>query len=201
MFGIGLSSAYGQYTIDIFGGTNATLLYAILVRLLVGIGWFFMFKRAGKKPYYAFIPIVGCYTAFRLVWDDFSFSFIFAATTVIAFIDGILVEQSNGLISACAVINFIMWWLFALLSARAYGVSMILGFIYGGIPWFGSLLMGFWPSADYKGAWSSDPNDERNLTTQQRKKRRKREAKEAKADAEMLKAARRKARKEAANKQ
>lgn len=201
MFGIGLSSAYSQYTVDFLGGTSAALLYALMVRFLVGIGWFLMFKRAGKKPYYAFIPLLGSYTAFRLVWDDFSFSFIFAATTMIAFIDGIMTEQSNGIITACAIINFIMWWFFALLSTRAYGVTLLLGIVYGGMPWLGALLMGFWPSADYKGAWSSDPNDERNLTTQQRKKRRKREAKEAKADAERLKAARKKARKETTAKQ
>jgi len=199
MFGIGLASAYGQYTVDFLGGTNGAFLYAIFVRLIVGIGWFFQFKRVGKNPLFAFTPLVGCYTAFRMVWDDFSFSFLFATTTIIAFIDGILIEQGNGIITACAVVNFIMWWMYSFLAAKAFGVTMFLGIICGGIPWLGSLLIGLWPAADYRGAWSSDPNDERNLTTQQRKKRRKREAKAAKAQQEQQKAARKEARKEEQN--
>ena len=198
MFGIGMASAYGQYTVDLLGGINAAFLYAVFVRILVGIGWYFQFKRAGKNPLYAFVPIVGSYTAFRMVWDDFSFSFIFAATTVIAFIAGILTEQSSSIVDACAILNFIMWWFYALLSTRAFGVTLFLGFLYGGIPWLGALLLGFWPSAEYKGAWSSDPNDERNLSAQERKKRRKREAKQAKAEQERLRQARKKARSDAA---
>lgn len=180
MFGLGLASAYGGYVVDLFGGTNAAFLYAVVVRLLVGIGWFLQFRKVGKNPLFAFVPFLGEYTAFRLVWDDFSFAFIFGATTIIAFIDGILVEQSNSVIMACSVINFVIWWLFALLSARAYGVNMLVGLLYGSIPWLGGLLMALWPSASYRGAWSSDPNDERNLTTQERKKRRKKAAREAK---------------------
>ena len=197
MFGIGLATAYGNMKLDWLGGTSVALVYAIVVRLLVGVGWYLQFKKAGKNPVYGFIPLVGEYTAFRSVWDDFSFSFIFATTTVIAFIDACLTEQTNMIITACAVINFIMWWIFALLSARAYGVGTLMGFIYGGIPWFGSLLFGFWPNAQYKGAWSSNPEDERNLTTQQIKTKRKKEARAAKAKEEQEKKERKQARKAA----
>lgn len=176
MFGIGLYAAYSSYTIDIFGGTSAALLVALVTRLFVGIGWFRMFQKAGRNGFLAFAPIVGPYTAFRLAWDDFSFSAIFGMTTTIAFIASC--GASNGIIAALSVLNFIMWWFLAFLSGRAYGFGMILSFLYGGIPWLGVPLAGFWPASEYKGAWSSDPEDERNLTTQQRKKRRKKAAKE-----------------------
>jgi hypothetical protein len=187
MFGIGLASLYGQYTLDFLGGVNAAFLYAVFVRILVGIGWWLQFRRAGKNPWLAFAPLVGPYIAFRLVWDDFSFAFIFGATTTVAFINGMLVEQTNAVISAFSVVNHIMWWLLALLSTRAYGTGMIIGLLYGAIPWLGSILLGLWPSADYKGPWSSDPENEQNLSTQERKTRRKKAAKEARRKEQLAK--------------
>lgn len=179
MFGIGLYDAYSQYTFDFLGGANGALLMAIFTRLVVGIGWFFLFKKAGKRPWFAFIPLLGPYTAFRMVWDDFSMSAIFGATTFIAFVEAVSPE-TNGVITACAVINFLLWWLMALLTSNRFGVSLIFGFVYGGIPWFGSILLGVWPSANYKGPWSSDPEAEQNLSAAERKKRRKKAKKKAK---------------------
>lgn len=179
LFGIGLAKAYGGITIDFLGGTSAALLYSLAVRILVGIGWYQMFKRAGKTPYFAFIPVLGPYTAFRMVWDDFSFAAIFGCTTFIAWCNAVGVDQP--IVNACAVVNFIMWWLMALLSTRAFQTNLFLGFLYGSIPWFGVLLMAFWPAANYQGPWSSDPENEQNLTSQERKKRRKKAAKAAKA--------------------
>lgn len=178
MFGIGFYSAYSAYTFDFLGGINASLIAALFIRLLVGIGWYRLFDLAGKEGYFAFIPFLGSYTAFRLVWDDFSFAAIFSATTFLAFVNAVGVDF--GIINACAVINFIMWWFMALLTARAYRVSMVLGFLYGGIPWLGVILLSFWPSARYIGPWSSDPEADQNLSSKELKKRRKREAKEAK---------------------
>lgn len=179
MFGIGLVNAYGGYTLDFLGGTNGALLVAIGIRLIVGIGWYRLFDRAGKNPLFAFCPFVGPYTAFRMVWDDFSFAFLFAGTTVVAFINSILVDQSNAVITACGYINFFMWWIMALLTAHCFHMSMFLGFIYAGVPWFGALLMGFWPAGSYRGPWSSDPEADQNLSKQELKKKRKREAKAA----------------------
>lgn len=178
MFGIGMYNAYSAYQIDALGGVNASLLVALFTRFLVGIGWYQLFERAGKKGYMAMVPIVGPYQAFRLVWDDFSWAALFGMTTFIAFVSAVGVQY--GLITACAIFNFIMWWFMALLTTRAYGIPMLLGFLYGGVPWLGVLLSGFWPSARYKGPWSSDPEANQNLTAAERKKRRKKVAKEAK---------------------
>ena len=93
MFGIGLYNAFGNLTVDILGGMNASLLVAISIRLIVGIGWFRLFEKAGKNPALAFVPFVGPYTAFRMVWDDFSLSFIFASTTIIAFVNSVLADH------------------------------------------------------------------------------------------------------------
>ncbi|MBP3894638.1 MAG: hypothetical protein J6D34_11445 [Atopobiaceae bacterium] len=178
MFGIGLYETYSSVVIEALGGTNAALLVAIAIRVLVGVGWYMLFEKAGKKGFTAFLPLYGPYQAFRLVWDDFSFAAIFAATTFIAFVHAIGVDHS--IINAFSVVNFLLWWFMALLTSRAYDVSIMLSFIYAGIPWFGALLIGFWPSGHYKGPWSSDPENEQNLTAQERKKRRKKAAKEAK---------------------
>ena len=73
MFGIGLYNAYGQFSI---AGINGALLVALFTRLLVGIGWYRLFDKAGKNPIHAFVPFLGPYVAFRLAWDDFSFAAI-----------------------------------------------------------------------------------------------------------------------------
>lgn len=181
MFGIGLYNAFGNLTVDILGGMNASLLVAISIRLIVGIGWFRLFEKAGKNPALAFVPFVGPYTAFRMVWDDFSLSFIFASTTIIAFVNSVLADHSNVIITACGYINFFMWWVMSLLTANRFQTTMFLGFIYAGIPWLGALLFGFWPAGNYQGPWSSDPEADVNLTPQELKKKRKKAQKQAKS--------------------
>ncbi|MDI9589565.1 MAG: hypothetical protein QM302_00710 [Acidobacteriota bacterium] len=178
MFGLGLAGAYGNLTIEALGGASAALLVSLATRLLVGIAWYRMFQLAGKRGYLAFIPLVGPYTAFRLAWDDFSMAAIFSATTFVAWVNAVGVV--HPVVGACAVINFILWWFMALLTSVVFQTNMILGFVYGGIPWAGGLLIALWPSASYKGPWSSDPEADQNLTSQERKKRRKKAAKEAK---------------------
>lgn len=178
MFGIGMARAYEGFSIDLLGGASAALLVSLATRLLVGIGWYRLFERAGIKGYLAFIPIVGPYNAFRLVWDDFSLAAIFGATTFVAWVNAVGVE--HPIVGAFAVVNFILWWALALLSTRAYGTGMFLGFLYGGLSWLGVPLMGFWSRGSYQGAWSSDPEADQNLTPKERKKRRKKAAKKAK---------------------
>ena len=179
MFGIGLAKAYEGLSIDFLGGMSAALLYALVVRLLVGVGWYMLFGRAGKNGWLAFVPIVGPYLAFRIVWDDFSFAALFGATTFIAFTNAVGVD--HPVINACAYFNFALWWIMAFLMVRAYQTSVIFAFLYGGIPWLGALLLGLWPAKNYQGPWSSDPEADQNLTSQERKKRRKKAEKAAKA--------------------
>lgn len=178
MFGLGLYNAYvGK--IDFLGGTDVVFLVALTTRLLVGVGWFFLFKKAGKNPVFAFVPLVGPYAAFRLVWDDFSMAAIFAGSTLCGFVDAIGIQYP--IIHALAILNFILWWFMALLTSRCFQTNMIVGFVYGGVSWFGSILMGLWPAYNYKGPWSTDPEAEQNLSAKERKKRRKKAAKEVKA--------------------
>ena len=181
MFGIGLANAYGSITLDYLGGTSAALLYALFTRFFVGVGWFLLFKRAGKNSWLAFVPILGPYLAFRIVWDDFSFAALFGATTFIAFTYAVGVDYV--IINWCAYLNFALWWIMGFLMARAYQTNYFLGFLYGGIPWLGALLLGLWPAKNYQGPWSTDPEAEQNLSSKERKKRRKKQAKEAKRQA------------------
>lgn len=185
MFGIGLANAYSGFTIDVFGGVSAALVYALITRLFVGIGWYFLFKRAGKNGFLAFLPIMGPYLAFRLIWDDFSFAALFGMTTFVAFTNAVGVD--HPIINVCAYFNFFMWWVTAILTRRAYQTNIIITFLYGSMPWLGVPLAGVWPSGDYKGAWSSDPEADQNLTAKERKKRRKKAEKEAKRQAEEAK--------------
>lgn len=178
MFGYGLNSLYGSYTIDAFGGMSGSVLAVLVIRLLVGIGWYRLFDRAGTKPLYAFIPFLGEYTAFHLVWDDFSLSAIFAGTTFVAAVTAMGVD-GGALFAACSVLNFVLWWIMALLTSVCFQTSFFLGLVYGSIPWLGTIVMGFWPAGSYKGPWSSDPDSEQNLSSAERKKRRKKAAKAA----------------------
>lgn len=172
MFGLGL---YNEYVgeIDILGGVDTVFLVAIATRLLVGIGWYFLFKKAGKNANLAFIPLLGPYTAFRLVWDDFSIAAIFAGSTLCGFVDAIGIQYP--IVHAFAIVNFVLWWFMALLTCHCYQTNMIVGFLYGGISWFGSILMGLWPAYNYKGPWSTDPDADQNLSAKERKKRRKKD--------------------------
>lgn len=179
MFGIGFYNAYGGYEL---AGINGAFLVAMVTRIAVGVCWYFMFKKAGiGKPYLAFVPIVGTYLAFRMVWDDFSFAAIFSTTTLCGFVSAVGIE--NPIINAFSIVGFIMWWIMALLTAVAFKANMFMGFIYGGVPWLGAFLFAFWPTLEYKGAWSSDPEAEQNLTPKERKKRRRKAEREAKAAA------------------
>ena len=92
MFGIGLYTAYGQFSI---AGINGSLLVALFTRIAVGIGWYRLFDRAGKNPMYAFAPLLGPYVAFRLAWDDFSMASIFASTTFVAFVAAVGIDFPN----------------------------------------------------------------------------------------------------------
>ena len=143
MFGLNLYNAYGSMELDIFGGMKVAVVLTLAIRLVVGIGWFGMFKREGKNPWLAFAPIVGPYIAFRLVCDDFSWSALFGATTFIAWIVALGVDQE--VLNACAVVNFIMWWAMALMAAHVYQVPIFFGFIYGALPWLGAIIFGFSP--------------------------------------------------------
>lgn len=179
MFGYGSFATYGGINLDLLGGTNASLIVSLVIRLCVGFGWYRMFQRTGHKGWHAFVPILGPFVAFRMVWDDFSWAAIFGMTTFIAWVSALGV--SHPIIGACAVINLIMWWFMALLTARAFQVSTFFGLLYGCIPWAGVPIMAFHPAAAYQGPWSSDPEAEQNLSKQERKKRRKKAAKAAKA--------------------
>lgn len=141
MFGVNLYKAYGYMELDMFGGMKIAVILTLAIRIIVGIGWWGMFKREGKNPWLAFCPVVGAYIAFRMVCDDFSWAAIFGATTFIAWIVALGVDQD--VINACAVVNFIMWWVMALMTAHVYQVPMFFGFLYGALPWLGALIFGF----------------------------------------------------------
>lgn len=179
MYGIGMFNAYGSYILEQWGGTNASLVVAVGIRVLVGVCWYFMFRRAGLKGHYAFIPFIGPYTAFKMVWDDFSLAAIFAGTTFVAMVDAVGVQHS--IIHGCAIINFVMWWIMALLTAYAFQANILMGCLYGGVPWLGGFLFATWPSLKYRGAWLTDPEAEQNLSSKERKKRRKKAEREANA--------------------
>lgn len=174
MFGLNLYDSYGYYEIDILGGVKAALIITLAIRIIVGIGWYGMFKREGKNPIYAFVPILGPYVAFRLACDDFSWAALFSTTTFIAWVVALGVKQE--VLGACAIINFLMWWAMALMTAHAYQVPMFFGFVYGALPWLGALIFGFSPIM-------SRYNGPVQLLTQEQKEEKKKEEKNARKKA------------------
>lgn len=147
MFSLALSGVLDGYTLGIFGGTSIALIVTFVVRAIVGVGWYGMFKKVGVNPKLAFIPIVGAYQAFRLVIDDFSWAALFGATTFIAWVDAVGV--AHPIIHACAVVNALMWWAMALAASHVFGMSYFFGFVYGSLPFIGVFLFGFNDSATY----------------------------------------------------
>ena len=171
MYGLGMYSAYGSYTVNFLGGTSVNVFITIAIRLLVGTGWYFLFKKVGKQGYWAFVPFVGPYMAFRMVCDDFSWSAIFSASTFLAWVTALGVD--NVVIGAFAVINFFMWWAFALMSAHVFQTSMFFGFIYGAIPWFGALFFGLSSVPQYGKPISLLSKEEQDAQKKAEKKARK----------------------------
>lgn len=175
MFGLGLYAAYGAYSV---AGVNASLIVALITRLAVGAGWYKLFDRAGLNPILAFVPFVGAYTAFKMVWDDFSMAVIFASTTFVAFVNAVGIDYP--IIFGFSVLNFILWWFMCLLTCRAFNLNLIFGLLSGGVSWLGTPVMGFLCRGSYRGAWSTDPEADQNLTSAERKKKRRKAEKEAK---------------------
>lgn len=177
MFGLGLYKTYGNQIIDIFGGIQLGLIYTLVVRLLVGVGWFMLFKKQGKNPWLAFVPIVGPYIAFRMVCDDFSWAAIFGMSTFLAWVTALGID--NVVVGAFAVINFIMWWALALMSTHVYQVPIFFGFIYGAFPWLGVPFFGFSSLPHY-----TEPIDLAPKKTKEERQAEKKAAKKARKEAQ-----------------
>ena len=138
MFGLNMLGVYGDYKISFLGGATLNLVVTLVIRLVVGIGWYKMFERAGKTGWLAFVPVLGAYNAFRLTCDDFSWAALFGGTTFIAWVDAVGIE--HPIVTGCAVCNFIMWWAYALMTAHVYRTSYFFGMIYGVFPWLGAII-------------------------------------------------------------
>lgn len=171
MFGLGLYNQYGHYTIDVLGGIQAGFIVTIVIRLLVGLGWYKMFEKMGKKGYLAFIPLVGPYVAFRSVLDDFSWAAIFGASTFLAWVTAIGIE--NEVVGAFAVVNFIMWWALAFMTAHVYQMPVFFAFIYGAFPWLGVPYFGFSSVPKYTKPISLSPEKTKEEKQAEKKARKK----------------------------
>ena len=157
MFGLNMLGVYGDYKISFLGGATLNLVVTLVIRLVVGIGWYKMFERAGKTGWLAFVPVLGAYNAFRLTCDDFSWAALFGGTTFIAWVDAVGIE--HPIVTGCALPDIIFGSLATFLGAigsyalrrnrylcsvppivsNALIIPFVLSFAYhipGGIPYF-----------------------------------------------------------------
>ena len=171
MFGLNMLGVYGDYKISFLGGATLNLVVTLVIRLVVGIGWYKMFERAGKTGWLAFVPVLGAYNAFRLTCDDFSWAALFGGTTFIAWVDAVGIE--HPIVTGCAVCNFIMWWAYVLMTAHVYRTSYFFGMIYGVFPWLGAIIFGFGPNMEYYEPVSLLPEDQQRAKKQEQKEERK----------------------------
>ncbi len=155
MFGFGLLVPdYYDYIIDIFGGVRAALPITLFTRLVVGIGWFRMLRKAGKPGWHALIPLWGELQVFRIVYDDFAFGAIFAGSTMMAWVG--MMGVQHQMVSIFWFVNGLMWWIMCLFTCISFGVSYVFWPIYAIVPWAGALFFGFHDLPQYKGPW--DPH-------------------------------------------
>lgn len=173
MFGYGIYTPLNAYVIDWLGGTSVSIIVTLVVRLIVGIGWYKMFEKAGKRPWMAFIPVVGAFQAFRIAWDDFAFASIFAGSTFVAWVNIVIPNSGNAIITALSILNLILWWIMAGFTAMAFETTAFFGLIYGFLPWLGALVFGFSSFTNYTHPWSSDPIINKRYEKEARKKARK----------------------------
>ena len=141
MFGFGLLVPdYYDYIIDIFGGVRAALPITLFTRLVVGIGWFRMLRKAGKPGWHALIPLWGELQVFRIVYDDFAFGAIFAGSTMMAWVG--MMGVQHQMVSIFWFVNGLMWWIMCLFTCISFGVSYVFWPIYAIVPWAGALFFG-----------------------------------------------------------
>ena len=165
-------STFVVFEIDGFKVT-ANLLIAMVTHVLVLVGWWKMFTKAGLPGWQALIPLYGDYKGYRLGTNDFSASAIFASANFVGAIAQVI-KTDNLVINIMPWVANIMWLFHAWCIYNAYGTGMMVGLAYAFLPWLGSPFVGFGPYK-YSGPWVYGPDAEKQKKAERLPKAERRE--------------------------
>ena len=156
MYGFGiLVPNYYEYSVELFNTqVRVSLLATIFMRLVVGIGWFGMLRKAHKPGWWGLIPLWGELQVFRIIYDDFAFAAVFAGSTAMAWVGSLGVQ--HGIVSIFWFVNGLLWWILCFFTCVTFKVSYVFWPIYAIVPWAGALFFGFHDLPRYSAPW--DPH-------------------------------------------
>ena len=114
------------------------------------IGYFKMFKKAGQRGWFAFVPLLREYAMFKMAWTVKAF----IISTAFLAVFQICGESENILVSLVAVVLGIAWIVMQvkllLRVAKAFGKGTGWALLLFFVPFVASLILGF-GSAEYLG--------------------------------------------------
>ena len=141
-----------------FAGVVGTLMAvgAAVLLFATAIGYFKMFKKAGQRGWFAFVPLLREYAIFKMAWTVKAF-IISTAFLVVFQICG---ESENILVSLVAVVLGIAWIVMQvkllLRVAKAFGKGKGWAALLFFLPFVATLILGF-GNAEYLGNFET-PN-------------------------------------------
>ena len=133
-------------------GVVATLMMvgAAAWFFISAIGYFKMFKKAGQRGWFAFIPILREYAMFRMSWTMQAFAINIVMLGVCQ-----MAEEAEGVLASIAVIVCGIAWIvmqvkLVMRVAKAFGKGTGWGILLFFVPFVATMILGF-GSAEYQG--------------------------------------------------
>ena len=135
-----------------FAGIIATLMAVggLVWFFVSAIGYFKMFRKAGQRSWFAFIPLLREYALFNMAWTVKAF----VISTVMLAVLQISNTQENLSLSllgaVCGIIWIVMQVKLVIRVAKAFGKDGVWAFLLFVVPFIATLILGF-GSAKYVG--------------------------------------------------
>ena len=135
-----------------FAGIIATLMTVggLVWFFVSAIGYFKMFRKAGQRSWFAFIPLLREYVLFNMAWTVKAF----VISTVMLAVLQISNTQENLSLSllgaVCGIVWIVMQVKLVIRVAKAFGKDGVWAFLLFVVPFIATLILGF-GSAKYVG--------------------------------------------------
>ena len=138
---------------------GAGLLGALAALIMVGtvvwffisaIGYFKMFKKAGQRGWFAFIPVLREYALFRMSWTMQAFAVNIVLLGIFQ-----IAEEADGILAGIAVLVGGIAWIviqakLMLRVAKSFGKGTGWALLLFFVPFVATMILGF-SSAEYQG--------------------------------------------------
>ena len=138
--GAGLAGAIGMLIV----------IFLIATYLLSAAGYYKMFKKAGQRGWFAFIPLLREYGLFKMAWTVKAF----VINVVLLGVFQITSEKEGAILALLTIITGIAWLVMqvklTLRTVKAFGKGAAWALLLFFVPYIGSAILGF-GKAEYIG--------------------------------------------------